>query len=170
MTDTPESTPVIDQAPILVFDGDCGFCTTSALWVARHWPEGPRMVVPKIVAWQALGDEGLHDLGLSREQANASAWWVDGRGQFGADKAIAKALLACRAPWSWLGGALVVPPGTWLGRFLYPVIRVIATDCPAAPQLAGWTRSNPVPLEQVTVERASREPVSPSSCPEVSEP
>jgi predicted DCC family thiol-disulfide oxidoreductase YuxK len=122
LTDTPESTPVIDQAPILVFDGDCGFCTTSALWVARHWPEGPRMVVPKIVAWQALGDEGLHDLGLSREQANASAWWVDGRGQFGADKAIAKALLACRAPWSWLGGALVVPPGTWLGRFLYPVI------------------------------------------------
>jgi predicted DCC family thiol-disulfide oxidoreductase YuxK len=118
LTDTPESTPLIDQGPILIFDGDCGFCTTSARWVARHSPEGPR-----IVAWQALGDEGLHNLGLTKEQATASAWWVDGRGQlFGADLAIVSALRACRAPWRWLGGLLVLPPGKWLGRVIYPVI------------------------------------------------
>ena len=57
---------------MLVFDGNCGFCTWSAHWVARGW-RGRARAVP----WQALGPEGLAELGLTVDEAGDAAWWVD---------------------------------------------------------------------------------------------
>jgi predicted DCC family thiol-disulfide oxidoreductase YuxK len=105
--------------PLLVFDGDCGFCTSSADWVQRRWSRpGPRAV-----AWQGLGDAGLARLGLTVADVRGSAWWVEPGGRrFGAHMAIGKALRSCRRPWRWLGGPLLVPPGRWIARSLYPLV------------------------------------------------
>ena len=104
--------------PLLVFDGDCGFCTSSAEWVLRHLSSDAR-----IVPWQKLGDGGLAALGLSVGQASSAAWWVDERGRsFGGHLAIGKALADCRPPWNWLGKAALIPPGVWVGRLLYPLV------------------------------------------------
>ena len=61
--------------PVLVFDGDCGFCTT----VARHFEK--RSFTPlTIAAWQ-LADLGA--LGLTPAQASAQVYLVTERGAFG---------------------------------------------------------------------------------------
>ncbi len=84
----------------LVFDGDCGFCTTCANWLART---GQVEVVP----WQFLD---LDAVGLSAEQASTSVWWlVDDRAVEHSSRAIGRALIARGAPWSWAGRVLLVP-------------------------------------------------------------
>src|SRR3954454_13816285 len=64
------------RQPVLVYDGECGFCSSSARWIAERWsrPDDVR-------AYQDLGDSGLAELGLTRPEAATAAWWVgtDGR-------------------------------------------------------------------------------------------
>jgi predicted DCC family thiol-disulfide oxidoreductase YuxK len=84
----------------LVFDGDCGFCTTSANWLSRH---GRVEVVP----WQFLE---LETVGLTTAQVSSSVWWlVDDRAVEHSSRAIGRALLGRGRPWSWAGRLLLVP-------------------------------------------------------------
>ena len=101
--------------PLLIYDGDCGFCTSSARWAESRW-DGRARAVP----WQRAD---LVQLGLTPEQANATAWWVDERGRhFPGHLAIAYAL-AAGAGWSAaLGRLLLHRPFTWIGAVVYPVI------------------------------------------------
>ena len=92
---------------VLVFDGECGFCTSAAEWVG-----GER------APWQDLGAEGLAELGLSVEEAREAAWWVDGAGRYRGHLAIGHAL----AERSRLGRVLLVPPLSWLGAAAYPLV------------------------------------------------
>ena len=104
---------------LLIFDGDCGFCTSSAEWVARGWPPGPRAV-----PWQHLGPSGLEDLGLTVHDAETSVWWVDGAGRkYGGHLGIARTLRASKGWRRAAGRALSIPPLSWLGAVAYPVIR-----------------------------------------------
>ena len=56
------------QSSVLVYDGDCGFCTTAATWAARRFRHGERAE-----AWQLLGDPGLTSLGLTRQDVEQAA-------------------------------------------------------------------------------------------------
>jgi len=91
---------------VLVYDGDCGFCTSAARWAG-----GER------AAWQELGAGRLARLGLTVEEARDAAWWVDETGRYRGHLAIGHAL-AERSP---LGRALLVPPLSWLGAAVYPL-------------------------------------------------
>ncbi|MGI8492089.1 MAG: thiol-disulfide oxidoreductase DCC family protein [Acidimicrobiales bacterium] len=104
--------------PVLVFDGDCGFCTSSARWAAKGWTGDARAV-----AWQHLGPDGLVRLGLTVAQAQAAAWWVDESGAvFRGHRAIGKSLLACRG-WRRAAGALVLtPPLGWVAAGVYRLV------------------------------------------------
>ncbi len=53
--------------PVLLYDGDCAFCTSCARLLKRIGPE------TEIVAWQ-LTD--LAELGVTEEQAAAAVQWV----------------------------------------------------------------------------------------------
>lgn len=88
------------MASRLVFDGDCGFCTSSAQWLAAT---GHVEVVP----WQRLD---LATVGLSVEQVSASVWWLDGDSATEhSSRAIGRALVARRGPWALAGRVLLVP-------------------------------------------------------------
>lgn len=68
--------------PTLVFDGDCGFCTS----VAKHFEK--RSFTPlTIAAWQ-LTD--LSTLGLTEEQASSQVYLVTERGLFGGAECFAE--------------------------------------------------------------------------------
>jgi predicted DCC family thiol-disulfide oxidoreductase YuxK len=68
--------------PTLVFDGDCGFCTS----VAKHFEK--RSLTPlEIAAWQ-LTD--LASLGLTAEQAAAQVYLVTDQGLFGGAECFAE--------------------------------------------------------------------------------
>ena len=106
------------QRPLLIFDGDCGFCTASAAWVSRGWDGRPRAV-----AWQHLGEKGLIELGLTTEQAQDAAWWVDeSNALFRGHRAIGHALMACTGWRRALGAAVVSPPLGWAAPVAYRLV------------------------------------------------
>ena len=109
---------VSPTGPMLIFDGDCGFCTSSANWAARGWS---RPVQAQ--AWQLLGAEQLAELGLSVAQAQEAAWWVDPDGRlFRGHRAMGKALAAGGGWRRLVGLVILVPPGSWVAAGAYPVI------------------------------------------------
>jgi predicted DCC family thiol-disulfide oxidoreductase YuxK len=108
-------TPSTDAArPLLVFDGDCGFCTT---W-ARRWQRwsGLEHVEP----WQFLD---LAPLGLTEEQCSTAVQWVADDGTVAsAEDAVIAALRHEGGAWSVLGGALALPGIHALAGVLYRLI------------------------------------------------
>jgi predicted DCC family thiol-disulfide oxidoreductase YuxK len=83
---------------VLVFDGDCGFCTWSASQIAR-WSAGALDVVP----WQRADLSGL---GLTEAQCAVAVQFVDGDGVVSGGAAVARALQSCREPWRTAGRLL----------------------------------------------------------------
>ena len=84
---------------LIIYDGDCGFCSASARWLRRHVQ--PRA---QLVPWQELD---LAALSLTAEQCTTSVQWVGPAGQR-ADQsaAVAAALRSGRQPWASVGGLL----------------------------------------------------------------
>jgi predicted DCC family thiol-disulfide oxidoreductase YuxK len=88
--------------PVLVYDGDCAFCTSSARLLERIGTEA------EIVAWQQTD---LDALGLTEEVAAAAVQWVeiDGGVRSG-HEAIAAALGSAGMVWP-LAGRVLLSPG-----------------------------------------------------------
>jgi len=100
--------------PVLLFDGDCGFCTTSARFL-HHWVvrDGATRVAP----WQFLD---LEALGLTADQCRAAVQWVGEDGQVASGHvAIAAALRTGHPVWRPVGALLVAPGFSWLAARLY---------------------------------------------------
>ncbi len=89
--------------PLLIYDGDCGFCERSARWFERLNRHGHVLVR----AWQEPGV--LEASGLTELQCREAAWFISAGGQRyrGAD-AIFAALGELGTPWRWL---------TWICRW-----------------------------------------------------
>jgi predicted DCC family thiol-disulfide oxidoreductase YuxK len=100
---------------VLVFDGDCSFCTTVARWSARRFRHGERAQ-----AWQYLSTAFLEQHHLSVDDVRDAAWWVDGDGlRERGHRAVARALLAgggVRWPVGWLA---ITPPTSWIAAGVY---------------------------------------------------
>jgi predicted DCC family thiol-disulfide oxidoreductase YuxK len=86
---------------LLVFDGDCGFCTSSVAF-ARRWISRDTDAVP----WQRTD---LDSLGLTENACQQAVQYRDNRGLwFSAGAAVIALLRDARPPWSWLGRVLAV--------------------------------------------------------------
>ncbi|MFF3437180.1 DCC1-like thiol-disulfide oxidoreductase family protein [Streptosporangium sp. NPDC002721] len=123
--------------PVLVFDGDCGFCTTSVRFAERR--VGVRA---RVVPWQFAD---LRALGVTRERAEREVLWVaeDGRVSGGA-QAVARLLIAAGLPWSPLGFVLRVPPFRWVARGVYRLVAANRHRLPGGtPACALPPRSGP---------------------------
>lgn len=59
---------------VLIYDGDCGFCTRTAAWLRRRLPPGyetrPSQRLPN-----------LEELGLDRRKVHEAAYWIDPNGR-----------------------------------------------------------------------------------------
>ncbi len=92
--------------PVLVYDGACAFCSTSARFAVDHLrgAAGSYAVEP----WQRVG---LDALGLTPEECDEAVRWValDGS-RYAGHVAIARALLASRW-WARPVGAALLAPG-----------------------------------------------------------
>ena len=107
-----------DALPLLVYDGDCAFCTSCARWLAASWQRPAH-----VVAWQRLDADELAGLGLSAADVRGAAWWLDAAGRrFRGHLAIGHALAAGRGWWTVCGRLLLVPPVRWIGAGLYPLV------------------------------------------------
>jgi len=86
---------------VLVYDGDCAFCSSSARLLEKIEPEA------QLVAWQQTD---LGALGLTEETAAASVQWVEAGGAVrSGHEAVAAALSSAGGIWAVAGRALLLP-------------------------------------------------------------
>lgn len=102
------------ERPVLLYDGDCAFCTRCAGLLERLGPDA------EIVPWQFAD---LGELGVSEERASEAVQWVgvDDEVRSG-HEAIAAAL--GRAGWLWrvAGRTLVLPGLSWIAAKVYRLV------------------------------------------------
>lgn len=66
--------------PLLIFDGDCGFCTTAVAWAERSLPSPPSTIPHQ---WADLAA-----LGLTRVDAADRLWLVTSDARYGGHLAV----------------------------------------------------------------------------------
>ncbi len=101
--------------PVLVYDGDCGFCTASVAFAERR-------IRPRcdVTAWQFAR---LDALGVTRDRAEYEVLWVAPGGTVhGGAQAVAKLLLSARGGWAVLGALLRLPPLRWAAHGVYRLV------------------------------------------------
>ncbi|MEV5944582.1 DUF393 domain-containing protein [Streptomyces sp. NPDC051994] len=101
--------------PVLVFDGDCGFCSTSVRFAERRLH--PRC---ETIPWQFAD---LEALGITLTRAEHEVLWVTPRGVvYGGAQAVAKALLSAGGGWALAGALLMLPPMRWAAHGVYRLV------------------------------------------------
>jgi predicted DCC family thiol-disulfide oxidoreductase YuxK len=96
----------------LLFDGDCGFCTSSVTWLRRVAPS-PARVVP----WQRAD---LPELDVTAEECADAVMWRSGDARLSGPDAFAAYLGTSTAVWRLVGRMLGMPPARWVS---WPVYR-----------------------------------------------
>lgn len=96
----PRHTEVVEA--LLVYDGDCAFCSSSVRFIERRVKRHPRLE-----PWQRLD---LDSLGLTSEQCEAAVQWVgtDGRTASG-HEAVGRLLLHAGGMWGLVGRTILAP-------------------------------------------------------------
>lgn len=102
--------------PVLVYDGDCGFCARSARWVQIRLPA---TCGASVAAWQSLD---LRAVGLTPTDVADAAWWVDAHGRRRGHRAAAAALRAIGGGWAVAGRLLDLPPVSWVAAGVYALV------------------------------------------------
>lgn len=110
----PPSDVTAATAGVVVFDGDCRFCTWSADRL-RGWSSGRLLIVP----WQRAD---LQLLGLTAEQCAEAVQYVSGGRHSRGGAAVAQALLACQQPWRSAGQVLALPQLAPLTERVYRLV------------------------------------------------
>jgi len=101
--------------PILLYDGDCAFCTTCARLVEKRIrPEAD------IVAWQFAD---LTALGVSAEQATDAVQWVAVEGTVSSGHEAIAAMLGTSGPIFRLARRfLLLPAVSWIAGKVYALV------------------------------------------------
>ena len=107
------------EPPLLIFDGDCAFCTTSANWLAARLrrKNGANATV---VAWQFTD---LNALGTTQQRAQQEALWVSPDGTIsGGAEAFAQWLRFRGGPYGVAGRVMSMPGVRRLAAAVYRLI------------------------------------------------
>lgn len=118
----------------LVYDGDCGFCTTCV-----HLMDRLRIRPDVVIAWQHAD---LDALGLTPEQCSTAVQWVGDDGSHRSGHLAVAAVL--RGPWRPVGLLLAAPGVSWLAARAYDWIAAHRMSlpggtpaCAVSPRLLG---------------------------------
>ncbi|MGK4579755.1 thiol-disulfide oxidoreductase DCC family protein [Kitasatospora sp. HPMI-4] len=114
--------------PVLVFDGDCAFCTTCKDAAERYlratlasggWEAVPFQFADLAALDARAGGRGL----VTLERAERELLWVtpDGR-VYGGAQAAARLLMRSGGAWAYLGGVLALPPVRPLAAAVYRLV------------------------------------------------
>ena len=124
------------ERPVLVYDGDCAFCTSCARILERTGPDA------EIVAWQ-LTD--LAALGLTEQQAADAVQWVETDGTVRAGhEAIAAILKTAGRIWKLIGRMILLPGISWIAAKVYRLVAENRYRLPGStPACARSVRAGP---------------------------
>ncbi|MFI9272635.1 thiol-disulfide oxidoreductase DCC family protein [Kitasatospora sp. NPDC052896] len=94
--------------PVLVFDGDCAFCSSCVRWAEKYL----RQTLAS-GGWTAEPFQfaDLAALGVSAERAEHEVLWVTPTGAvYGGADAVSRLLMRTGGVFGWLGGLLALAP------------------------------------------------------------
>jgi predicted DCC family thiol-disulfide oxidoreductase YuxK len=140
---SPKSTSRLERVgaetrPLLVYDGDCGFCTWFVNALSQHLP---RRV--DLLPWQ-LADLGA--LGLTERNVETALQWIAPDERQSGHRAVAAWLQYERGLWQVLGNALITPPIDWVAAGVYRTIAVHRQHIPGPwERRCGVTTTNQPP-------------------------
>lgn len=121
--------------PLVIYDGDCAFCTTSVQFLQRRIRRHPRFE-----PWQFLD---LVSIGISQESCEQAVQFIDANGSVhSGERAIAHLLIHGGKGWKVMGGVLLVPGIRHVAGAVY---RWIAQN---RHRLPGGTAQCSLPAEQ----------------------
>ncbi|MFJ3705189.1 MULTISPECIES: thiol-disulfide oxidoreductase DCC family protein [unclassified Streptomyces] len=127
--------------PVLIYDGDCAFCTSSVRFAERRLR--PRC---GISPWQFAD---LDVLGVTQERAEYELLWVTPAGAVhGGVQAVAKLLQDAGRGWVVPGVLLSLPPFRWIAHGVY---RLVANNRERMP---GGTPACALPADRRSGTRA----------------
>ena len=111
----------MSRGSTLVYDGDCGFCSTAVRWLEQHLP-----VMPTAVPFQWAD---LSEYGLTEDEARDRVWLVTTTGagavkhQYGGHLAVSALLRhQPRAVWRFVGWLLVTPGFSTIAGIGYELV------------------------------------------------
>lgn len=100
---------------MLIYDGDCGFCTVAARWVEERLDSA----IP-VRSWQSLD---LEEYDLSEAEVSTAAYWIDPDGSpRRGHLAVGRALETVGGLYRGIGWLLLHPPVSWLARPGYGLV------------------------------------------------
>jgi predicted DCC family thiol-disulfide oxidoreductase YuxK len=106
---------VVLGRPVLLYDGDCSFCTTCARFVTHRLPTNA-----EIVPWQFAD---LAALGTSADRAQRELLWVRPSGRIdGGAGAVAALLVDSGGAWRLVGRLMRLPLLDSIARGLYRLV------------------------------------------------
>ncbi len=115
MASLAQTPPQRPDLPVLIFDGDCAFCTT---WVNRLRDRLPKP--PEAVPWQWAD---LDALGLTRQDVTDFAWYLTKRRSYAGAMAFAALLRdQPRIGLRFAGHLLATPPFSIVAALGYNLI------------------------------------------------
>lgn len=99
----------------LIFDGDCGFCTSTANFIKAR-----SSVAIDIHPWQLI-DVG--SFGLTKKQTASRVYFVADGKSYAGHEALAKVLLV-QPNWVFksMGAVMMTPPFSWLASLGYLLV------------------------------------------------
>lgn len=105
----------VDSSTVLIFDGDCGFCTTAVNWLKRTLPAMPPTTPYQ---WAELASYGL-----TPSDGAAKVWMVVNGRTYGGHLAVS-ALLRHQPslPWRFVGWLLCTPPYSFAADLGYRLV------------------------------------------------
>lgn len=130
--------------PVLIYDGDCAFCTRAAEWTKAHVrPDAT------IFAYQTAD---LWALGVNPQACQRSVQWVQRpcTEALTEGSAIAAVLKSGRRPWRWVGRILEFPGVSRLADFIYRRVSANRHRLPGGSSACKVNiDSNVIPLHRV---------------------
>lgn len=112
VADTPRSVDL--GRPLLIFDGDCSFCTTTAR-AGQRW-----LGLEHVEPWQFLD---LEPLGVTAEECQTAVQWIADDGSVvAAERAVIAALRHAGGAWRVLGELMNLPGVRQLAGLVYRLV------------------------------------------------
>jgi predicted DCC family thiol-disulfide oxidoreductase YuxK len=101
--------------PVIVYDGDCGFCTSSIRWA--------RARIRALPAARPFQSFDVATVGLTRQDCERAVAFVDAQGSIHwGSRAVARILVGSGGAWSLLGRVMSVPGIRGLSAVTYRTI------------------------------------------------
>jgi predicted DCC family thiol-disulfide oxidoreductase YuxK len=105
----------VAATPIVVFDGECGFCRCTVSWAKRRLRTDAQFA-----AWQ---DIDVAAIGLTVQACQDAVQWVGATGNYAGNRAVARLLQSAQHPWRLIGRLIDVPGLRLVSRAAYAVVK-----------------------------------------------